>query len=57
MQGLKVPSKQPKRSKLWFRNGDCVRYRSEYNDHVWSYDFVHERTIDKRSFRILTVLD
>jgi hypothetical protein len=26
-------------------------------DHVWSYDFVHERTKDKRSFRILTAID
>ena len=25
--------------------------------HVCSYDFVHERTKDKRSFRILTVID
>ena len=38
-------------------NGDCVRHRSEYKDHVWSYDFVHERTKDNRSFRILTVID
>jgi hypothetical protein len=28
---------------------------SELN--VWSYDFIHERTKDKRSFRILTVID
>jgi transposase InsO family protein len=42
---------------LWFGNGDCGHHRSEYKDHVWSYDFVHERTKDKRSFRILTVID
>jgi transposase InsO family protein len=42
---------------LWLGNGDCVRHRSEYKGHVWSYDFVHERTKDKRSFRILTVID
>jgi putative transposase len=56
-EGLKFPSEQPKRSRLWFGNGDCVRNRSEYKDHVWSYDFVHEITKDKRSFRILTVID
>ena len=56
-EGLKVPSKQPKKAPLWLGNGDCVRHRSEYKDHVWSYDFVHERTKDKRSFRILTVID
>lgn len=25
--------------------------------HVWSYDFVHERTHDGRAFRLLCVLD
>jgi putative transposase len=38
-------------------NGDCVRHRSEYKDHIWSYNFVHERTKDKLSFRILTIID
>ena len=56
-EGLKVPAKQPKKARLWLGNGDCVRHRSEYKDHVWSYDFVHERTKDNRSFRILTVID
>ena len=54
-KGLKVPSKQPKRSRLLFGNGDCVRHRTAYNDHVWFFDFVHERILDKRSFQILTV--
>ena len=35
-EGLKVPAKQPKKSRLWLGNGDCVRYRPEYKDHVWS---------------------
>jgi hypothetical protein len=45
------------KARLWLGDGDCVRHRSEFKDHVWSYDFVHERTKDKRSFRILTVID
>ena len=56
-EGLKVPAKQPKKSRLWLGNGDCVRHRSECKDHVWSYDFVHERTRDNRSFRVLTIID
>jgi len=28
-----------------------------HKDHVWSYDFVQARTHDRRSFRMLTVLD
>ena len=39
-EGLKVPAKQPKRKRLWFNDGSCVRQRPEYKDHVWSYDFV-----------------
>ena len=56
-EGLKVPQKQPKRRRLWFNDGSCIRLRPTYRDHVWSYDFVHHRTHDGRSFRMLTLLD
>jgi len=56
-EGLKVPQKQPKRSRLWLNDGSCIRLRPMHKDHVWSYDFVIARTSDDRPFRILTVLD
>jgi transposase InsO family protein len=56
-EGLKVPGKQPKRVRLWLNDGSCVRLRAERKDHVWSYDFVQDRTADGRSFRILTLID
>lgn len=56
-EGLKVPQKQPKRARLWRTDGSCVRLRPSHRNHVWSYDFVAERTQDGRSFRILNVLD
>ena len=56
-EGLKVPQKQPKRRRLWLGAGSCVRLRPSYTDHVWSYDFVHDRTSDGRGFRMLTVVD
>ena len=56
-EGLKVPQRQPKRRRLWLADGSCVRLRPEYRDHVWSYDFVHHRTHDGRSFRMLTLMD
>ena len=46
-EGLKVPSKQPKRRRLWLHDGSCIRLRPAYKDHVWSYDFMHERTRDE----------
>ena len=56
-EGLKVPHKQPKRKRLWLNDGSCVRLRPEHQDHVWSYDFMVDRTADGRPFRILTILD
>ena len=56
-EGLKVPQKQPKRSRLWLNDGSCVRLRPERPNHVWSYDFVSDRTHDGRAFRMLCVID
>ena len=56
-EGLKVPKRQPKRGRLWLNDGSCVRRRAEYANHVWSYDFVHERTHDGKVMRILVIVD
>ncbi len=56
-EGLKVPAKQAKRGRLWLNDGSCIRLRPERPNHVWSYDFVHDRTVDGRSLRMLTVID
>ena len=56
-EGLKVPKRQPKRGRLWLNDGSCVRLRPEHKDHVWSYDFMIERTSNGRAFKILTILD
>jgi len=56
-EGLKVPKKQPKRSRLWLNDGSCIRLRPEYKDHVWSYDFMIDRTANGRAFRILNIID
>jgi putative transposase len=56
-EGLKVPHKQPKRGRLWLKDGSCIRLRPERPNHVWSYDFVEDRTHDGRKYRMLNVLD
>ncbi len=56
-EGLKVPRRQPKRGRLWLADGSCSRQRAEHRDHVWSYDFVFERTHDGRPIRMLTLVD
>ena len=56
-EGLKVPQKQPKRGRLWLNDGSCIRLRPEHKDHVWSYDFMIERTANGRAFKILNIID
>ena len=56
-EGLKIPPKQKKRSRLWLNDGSCIRLRPERPNHVWSYDFVQDRTHDGRPYRILVILD
>ena len=56
-EGLKVPKRQPKRRRLWFNDGSCIRLRPLHRNHVWSYDFVADRTSDGKSIRMLNILD
>ena len=56
-EGLKVPAKQPRRRRLWLGNGSCIRLRPTHRNHVWSYDFVMDRTSEGRAFRMLTIVD
>lgn len=54
-EGLQVRSKRRKRRAL----GQSTRWvhRAEYPNHVWSYDFVHDQTMDGRRLKFLTVVD
>jgi len=56
-EGLKVPAKQPKRGRLWLNDGSIVRLRAEFPKHVWSYDFMEDRTHNGVKFRILNIID
>jgi transposase InsO family protein len=51
------PQKQPKRGRLWLNDGSCVRLRPQRRNHVWSYDFVMDRTHDGKPFRMLCAID
>ena len=58
-EGLKVPNTQRKRPRLpegTSENG-CTRRRAEHKDHVWSYDFVMDRTEDGRRLKMMPVVD
>jgi transposase InsO family protein len=46
--GLQVPTKKRKRRRLGTGANGCVRLKATYPGHVWSYDFVYDRTEDGR---------
>jgi putative transposase len=56
-EGLKVPSKQPKRGRLWLNDGSCIRLRPTHKGHVWACDFIHDRTRNGRALKMLVVVD
>jgi len=60
-EGLKVPDKQQKRRRLLLLEGTsengCARRRAEHTDHVWSYDFVMDRTEDGRRLKMMPIVD
>ena len=56
-EGLKVPRKQRKKRRLGSSANSCIRRPAEYKDHVWAWDFLHDRTSDGRPLKWLTLVD
>jgi putative transposase len=58
-ENMQVPQKQHRRQRLprGESENSCVRHRAQYQDHVWSYDFVADRIEDGRKIRLLVVID
>lgn len=55
--GLKVPQKQRKRRRLGCSANGATRRRAEHRNHVWSYDFIEDRTEDGRRLKLLPIVD
>jgi putative transposase len=56
-QGLKVPRKQRRKRRLGSSANSCVRRPAEHKDHVWAWDFLHDRTSDGRPLKWFTLVD
>jgi putative transposase len=56
-EGLKVPQKQRKRRRLGHSENSCVRRKAEHKDHVWTWDFIHDRTTSGRPLKWLSIVD
>jgi putative transposase len=56
-QGLKVPRRQRKKRRLGSGANSCVRRPAGHKDHVWAWDFLHDRTSDGGPLKWLTLVD
>jgi putative transposase len=58
-EGMQVPKKQHKKRRITLGGSEnsCVHRRAERPNHVWSYDFVEDRTEKNRKLRMLVVID
>jgi putative transposase len=56
-QGLKVPRKQRKKRRLGSSANSCVRRPAQGKDHVWAWDFLHDRTSDGGPLKWFTLVD
>lgn len=54
-EGLQVPKKSRKRPR-WKKDHPWPD-RGKHRNHVWTIDFLFDRTVDKKSIKVLSVLD
>ena len=56
-RGIEGSKKAAKARTLVAHRRSCIRLRAEYPNHVWSYDFVEDRTHEGRKLRLLNIID
>lgn len=56
-EGLKVPTKTHKRTRLGRGENACHRRKPEHAHHVWALDFLMDNTLDGGRLKFLAVID
>ncbi len=56
-EGFKVPRKTRKKRRLGHHGNSCVRHRAEHKDHVWTWDFIHDRTVTGQPLKWFAITD
>jgi putative transposase len=56
-EGLQVPYRRRIKKSKGSSENSCSVKKAEYINHVWTYDFIEDRTEDGRLLKFLTVLD
>ena len=52
-----MPHKQHKKRRLGHSANSCSRRKAAHKDHVWAWDFVHDRTTNGRPLKWLSIVD
>ena len=55
--GWQIYKKAKKKRRMGSSDNGCTQLRAEHRNHVWSYDFVFDRTEDGRQLKFMPVLD
>jgi len=56
-EGLQVPYRRNNKKSPGSSENACYAKKAEFINHVWTYDFIEDRTEDGRKLKFLTVLD
>ena len=56
-EGLQLPARHKRRKRLYHKDTSVIRLRPQYENPIWSVDFVHDRLSNGRPYRMLTVID
>ena len=56
-EGFKVPRKTRKKRRLGHSGNSCVRRRAAHPDHVWTWDFIHDRTATGKPLKWFAITD
>jgi len=56
-EGFRVPRKTRKKRRLGHSGNSCVRRRAERPDHVWTWDFIHDRTTIGQPLKCFAITD
>lgn len=54
-EGLQLPRRKPRKRRCGPR-GEAI-HKAQYQNHVWSYDFLEEHTVRGKRLRILAIID
>jgi putative transposase len=57
LEGFKVPRKRRKKRAIGNASNACDKRKATAKNDVWTWDFIHDRTVDGRQLKHLDILD